>query len=119
MAEYARHVLPAPISGGQEIHAAIAMLTGRRTGAGCCNRPLVRQDCGHSARADKAGCLDQCEHGPVVVVYPEGDWYGNVTEEDVAEIVQTHLAEGRLLQRLLLDGACINTPSCKHGPLKF
>ncbi len=53
-------------------------------------------------RANKAGCLDQCEAGPTVVIYPEGVWYGNVTAADVAEIVESHLVNGQLVERLRL-----------------
>jgi (2Fe-2S) ferredoxin len=52
-------------------------------------------------RANKAGCLDQCEIGPTVVVYPDGVWYGLVrTAEDVEEIVEQHLLHGRVVERL-------------------
>lgn len=68
-------------------------------------------------RANKAGCLDQCEHGPNVVIYPDAFWYGSVQESDVDEIVQA-LAEGRSVGRLLLKDSCINTPSCEHKPAK-
>lgn len=53
-------------------------------------------------RANNAGCLDQCEHGVTVVVYPEQVWYGPVTEADVAEIVDAHLVRGEVVRRLLL-----------------
>jgi (2Fe-2S) ferredoxin len=53
-------------------------------------------------RANKAGCLDQCEKGPTVVVYPEGIWYGRVTEADVNEIVEEHLIGGRPVERLIM-----------------
>lgn len=53
-------------------------------------------------RANKAGCLDQCEVGPTVVVYPEGVWYGHVTAADVAEIVESHLLNGQPIERLRL-----------------
>jgi len=69
-----------------------------------------------TVRVNKAGCLDQCEHGPTVVVYPEGIWYGGILAEDIAEIVQSHLVEGRPVQRLVLDDACVNTASCAHKP---
>ena len=69
-----------------------------------------------TVRVNKAGCLDQCEHGPTVVVYPEGIWYGGVGAGDVAEIVQSHLVEGRPVQRLVLEEACVNTASCAHKP---
>ncbi len=69
-----------------------------------------------SVRANKAGCLDQCEHGPTVVVYPEGVWYGPVTAADVAEIVDRHLVHGEPVARLRLAEACINTGACAHKP---
>src|ERR1700675_2797512 len=67
-----------------------------------------------SVRANKAGCLDQCEIGPTVVVYPEAVWYGHVTPGDAAEIVQEHLVNGRPVERLRLADACINTGTCPH-----
>ncbi|MHB1022232.1 MAG: (2Fe-2S) ferredoxin domain-containing protein [Acidobacteriaceae bacterium] len=70
-----------------------------------------------TVRANKAGCLDQCEHGPAVVVYPEAVWYGFVTLEDVNEIVRKHLVEGRPVERLRLPEECINTPGCAHKGL--
>jgi (2Fe-2S) ferredoxin len=69
-----------------------------------------------SVRANKSGCLDQCEHGPTVVVYPEGVWYGPVTADDVAEIVDRHLVHGEPVARLRLADACINTGACDHKP---
>ena len=51
-------------------------------------------------RANKAGCLDMCEHGPTVVVYPEGVWYKQVTPGDVPEIVAAHLLGNRPVERL-------------------
>ncbi len=65
-------------------------------------------------RANKAGCLDQCEHGPTVVVYPEGVWYGWVKPEDVLEIIEQHIINNSPVARLLLDQGCINTPACEH-----
>lgn len=65
-------------------------------------------------RANRAGCLDQCEHGPNVVVYPEAVWYGGVTLADVDEIVQRHLVEGRPVERLRLADGCVNTADCEH-----
>ena len=69
-----------------------------------------------TVRANKAGCLDQCEHGPTVVVYPEAVWYGFVRPEDVAEIVQEHVKDGHPVERLRLAETCINTASCPHKP---
>jgi (2Fe-2S) ferredoxin len=65
-------------------------------------------------RANKAGCLDQCEHGPTVVIYPEGVWYGGVKTEDVAEIVESHIINRRPVERLRLKDECLNTESCEH-----
>ena len=65
-------------------------------------------------RINKAGCLDQCEHGPTLVVYPEAVWYGNVTPADAAEIVQEHLVNGRPVERLRIAETCLNNPSCPH-----
>jgi (2Fe-2S) ferredoxin len=54
-------------------------------------------------RVNKAGCLDRCEEGPVVVVYPEGVWYTYVDREDIDEIVESHLQGGKVVERLLID----------------
>jgi len=69
---------------------------------------------GATVRINKSGCLDQCEHGPTVVVYPEAVWYGNVGEGDAAVIVEEHLVGGRPVERLRLAEDCINTKSCPH-----
>ena len=53
-------------------------------------------------RANNAGCLDQCERGVTVVVYPEQVWYGGVTVDDVPEIVEQHLVGGKVVERLLI-----------------
>ena len=53
-------------------------------------------------RANKAGCLDQCEKGPNVVVYPDNVWYSRVTEADVDAIVDEHIIGGQPVQRLLM-----------------
>jgi (2Fe-2S) ferredoxin len=60
-------------------------------------------------RVNHSGCLDQCGHGPMVVVYPEAIWYAGVRPEDVPEIVREHLAGGRAVERLVYR----NTPG-KH-----
>lgn len=69
---------------------------------------------GAKVRINKAGCLDQCEHGPVVVVYPEAVWYGPVQVADAEEIVREHLVAGRPVERLRIADACLNTKSCAH-----
>lgn len=69
---------------------------------------------GPLARANHAGCLDQCEHGPTVVIYPLGIWYGGVTVEDVPRIVEKTLIGGEILEDLLIPDSCLNNPSCPH-----
>ena len=51
-------------------------------------------------RVNKAGCLDRCAAGPVAVVYPEGVWYSYVDELDIDEIVESHLKNGKVVERL-------------------
>lgn len=53
-------------------------------------------------RVNAAGCLDRCELGPTMVIYPEGVWYTFHTTDDVEEILQTHLVGGRRVARLAL-----------------
>jgi (2Fe-2S) ferredoxin len=53
-----------------------------------------------TVRINSSGCLDACEFGASVVVYPEAVWYGHVTQVDIPEIVQSHLIEGRPVERL-------------------
>ncbi len=52
-------------------------------------------------RVNKAGCLDRCAAGPVAVVYPEGVWYTYVDQHDIDEIVDSHLRQGKVVERLL------------------
>ena len=53
-------------------------------------------------RVNQSGCLDRCEEGPVCVVYPEGVWYTYVDEEDVDEIIESHLLDGKPVERLMI-----------------
>lgn len=53
-------------------------------------------------RINQAGCLDRCECGPTLVIYPEGVWYSPKTREDVDEILTTHLSAGGRVPRLML-----------------
>ena len=52
-------------------------------------------------RVNKAGCLDRCAGGPVAVVYPEAVWYSYVDKQDIEEIVESHLKQGQVVERLL------------------
>lgn len=51
-------------------------------------------------RINKAGCLDRCDQGPVLVVYPEGVWYTYVDQSDIDEIIDSHLVKGVPVERL-------------------
>ncbi|MBP0495203.1 (2Fe-2S) ferredoxin domain-containing protein [Roseomonas sp. SG15] len=56
-------------------------------------------------RVNSAGCLDRCEFGPVMVIYPEGIWYRAETREDIDEILQTHVIGHGRVHRLMLTEA--------------
>ena len=53
-------------------------------------------------RMNKAGCLDRCEEGPVLVVYPEAVWYTYVDRNDIDEIIDRHVVNGEIVERLLI-----------------
>ncbi|MDE3061174.1 MAG: (2Fe-2S) ferredoxin domain-containing protein, partial [Pseudomonadota bacterium] len=54
-------------------------------------------------RVNNAGCLDRCELGPCMVIYPEGTWYSCKTKADVDEVIREHLQGGKPVKRLMLD----------------
>nr|WP_298690705.1 (2Fe-2S) ferredoxin domain-containing protein [uncultured Dongia sp.] len=54
-------------------------------------------------RVNQSGCLDRCELGPTMVIYPEGIWYSYHTVEDAEEILQRHLLKGERVERLMLQ----------------
>lgn len=70
--------------------------------------------CGARVRPNHAGCLDQCEHGPTVVIYPQGIWYGRVRIEDVPRIVEKTILGGEVLDDLMIADECLNNPQCPH-----
>lgn len=51
-------------------------------------------------RVNSSGCLDRCEEGPTAVVYPDAVWYTYIDEEDIEEIVTSHLRNGKAVERL-------------------
>lgn len=51
-------------------------------------------------RINMSGCLDRCEEGPTMVIYPEGVWYTYIDQDDIDEIIEQHLIEGRIVERL-------------------
>ena len=64
-------------------------------------RELARRGLKGRVRANKSGCLDACELGATVVIYPAGLWYLGVSREDVAEIVETSIVGDGEVERLL------------------
>lgn len=53
-------------------------------------------------RVNAGGCLDRCELGPVMVIYPEGVWYRYDSRADVDEILERHIRKGERVERLML-----------------
>ena len=51
-------------------------------------------------RINQAGCMDRCEEGPLLVIYPEATWYTYVDTSDIDEIIDTHLVGGKIVERL-------------------
>jgi (2Fe-2S) ferredoxin len=82
---------------------------------------LAQQGLKGMVRANKAGCLDQCEHGVTVCVYPEQVWYGGVVPDDVPEIIEKHIVGGEYVTRLMipeqphLGGATSGLPLFRDG----
>jgi (2Fe-2S) ferredoxin len=54
-------------------------------------------------RINQSGCLDRCELGPSVVIYPEGVWYRCSTRDDVDAVLETHIRDGNRVERLMMD----------------
>jgi (2Fe-2S) ferredoxin len=89
----------------------------REAGEACCNNhgaAEMRDYCKQrvknlggkiagKVRINNAGCLDRCEQGPVIVVYPEAVWYTYVDREDIDEIIDSHLVGGKVVERLQID----------------
>ena len=67
-------------------------------------------------RANKAMCLDQCELGPTVVIYPQAIWYGGVRLEDVPRIIEETILGGRVLSDLEISNEMLNTKG--KGPAR-
>lgn len=61
-------------------------------------------------RVNQAGCLDRCEFGPALVIYPEGIWYSPKTRADIDEILEAHLVAGGRARRLMLTEQDVPPP---------
>ena len=66
-------------------------------------REKARQLGIENVRFNAAGCLDRCEFGPNMVIYPEGVWYRFESQSDIDEILETHLKDGGRVERLMLQ----------------
>ena len=53
-------------------------------------------------RINRSGCLDRCNLGPLMVVYPQAVWYTFVDNDDIDEIVDSHLVNGQVVKRLMI-----------------
>lgn len=53
-------------------------------------------------RINQAGCLDRCEQGPCVVIYPQGIWYRYESQADIDEIIDSHLQRNQPVERLMI-----------------
>ncbi len=88
----------------------------REPGESCCNNHGATEVRGYAkdrvkalklagedkVRINSAGCMDRCDQGPVLVVYPEAVWYTYVDKSDIDEIIDEHLTHGRTVERLRL-----------------
>jgi (2Fe-2S) ferredoxin len=88
----------------------------------CCARRGSRELCDYMCRGaivmgirrirvNHSGCFNVCDHGPVMVIYPEGIWYKYRTESDVDEILRSHIVGGVVVKRLCLA----IDPATLHG----
>ena len=82
----------------------------------CFKAELKRRNLGPLVRANESGCLDQCELGPTVVIYPQEIWYGHVRLEDVPRIIEETVIGGRVLADLLIPDSALN--AMKRGKEK-
>jgi (2Fe-2S) ferredoxin len=74
---------------------------------------LKKRKLGPLYRVNSAGCLDQCENGPVVVLYPQAIWYGGVTPDDVERILDETVIGGRVIEELRIPDERLNNPAVK------
>jgi (2Fe-2S) ferredoxin len=79
----------------------------------CFKKELKARGLNPEMRANSAGCLDQCELGPTVVIYPQAIWYGRVTPADVPRIVEATL-RGEVVQDLVIADELLNTKAGKQ-----
>ena len=74
----------------------------------CFKKELQARGLGPLVRANLSGCLDQCELGPTVVIYPQAIWYGGVKPTDVPRIIEETIIGGRIIDDLLISNEKLN-----------
>ena len=80
------------------------------------DREISAQGLSADVQLTTSGCMGLCDEGPVMVIYPAGVWYRHVKASDVAEIVGTHLGDGKPVERLVWkDAAAMKTMAIEHG----
>ena len=80
---------------------------------------LKNRGLSHAVRANNAGCLDACEYGVTMVIYPEGIWYGGVKEEDIEEVVDRTILNGEVIQRLVIPNGRYAPDTLQFGKLEL
>jgi (2Fe-2S) ferredoxin/SAM-dependent methyltransferase len=79
------------------------------------DRELVAQGLDNEVQVTTCGCLGLCDEGPILITYPDSVWYQKVKEEDVPEIVSSHLGTGKVVARLAWsDAAAMKKESAEH-----
>ena len=56
----------------------------------------------NKVRVNRAGCFDRCSEGPLLIIYPQAVWYTFVDEQDIDEIIESHILNGEVVERLLV-----------------
>jgi (2Fe-2S) ferredoxin/predicted O-methyltransferase YrrM len=80
------------------------------------DREIQARGLNHDIQLTTCGCMGLCDEGPVMVVYPAGVWYRRVQPSDVSEIVDTHLGDGKPVDRLIWnDAAAMKAMAVEHG----
>ena len=70
-------------------------------------------------RANNSGCLDACEFGISMVIYPDAIWYGGVRKEDIPEIVERTILNGEVIERLLIKDSRYAPDSMQYSKLSI
>ena len=92
MGQYRHHIFvctsgkTCPLAGSERVHVAL-------------KKAVAAAGLKSTVRVNHAGCMNQCGHGPMVVVYPGDVWYAAVDEEGAQAIVSQHLMQGRVVEK--------------------